>query len=154
MPVAKPIARSQSPSEKKPGNDNRLAYILSIALFLIVMAFLLVWAQIQLPKRTYQPDIAYTEFNALRVHNHGYAMLANFSVQTAGSNAGWVRRHEKEIREVLRHAFANAEPEKLRNPEGMTALQGMLRDAVNAVYPDAHIENVLLTDFILQPQDE
>ncbi|MDF3035695.1 MAG: hypothetical protein K0S28_969 [Paucimonas sp.] len=154
MSVAKPIARDSSSSDKKSGNDNRLAYILSIALFLIVMAFLLVWAQVKLPKRTYQPDIAYTEFTGMRVHNQGYAMLANFSVQTAGSNASWVRRNEKEVREVLRHALATAEPEKLRNAEGLTALQGMLRDAVNAVYPDAHIENVLLTDFILQPQDE
>ena len=48
--------------------------------------------------------------------------------------------------------MANADPKRLREPEGVSYVQTILRDAANTALSTRNIEEALLTDFIVQGQ--
>lgn len=94
----------------------------------------------------------YSSFGPIVVRSSEFSIKATFAVQTRNEDADWVKNHQRELNFVLQTALANADPKRLREPDGVIYVQTMLRDAANTALNTRNVEDVLLTDFIVQGQ--
>ncbi len=121
------------------------------ALAIVLIGMLSVWLYFSYSNRPVPPS-TYASFGPVVVRSSEFAIKATISVQTRNEDAKWLASHKKELDFALQAALANVDHQRLREPEGITYVQTILRDAANTALNTRNIEAVLLTDFIVQAQ--
>jgi flagellar basal body-associated protein FliL len=71
-------------------------------------------------------------------------------VQTANEQESWAENNKQRVEYALNTALSNVDQERVRQPDGIAYLQGVLRDSVNRELNTKNVQEVLLTDFIIQ----
>lgn len=125
--------------------------IIGGALAIVLIGLLSVWLYVSYSARPVSPS-TYSSFGPMVVRSSELAIKATIAVQTRNEDASWLSSHEKELDFALQAALTNVDPKRLREPDGVTYVQATLRDAANAALNTRNIEEVLLTDFIVQAQ--
>jgi flagellar basal body-associated protein FliL len=134
-------------AKAKPTDANVI--ILACTLALILIAILCAGWYFMYSARPVS-NSTYSSFGPMVVRSSDFSIKATFAVQTRNEDASWVKSHQKELNFALQTALVNADPQRLRDPEGLMYVQTMLRDAANTALNTRNIEEVLLTDFIVQ----
>lgn len=122
-----------------------LGSVLAIVLIGIVAGWLYI-SYIARPVAT----ASFASFGPVVVRSSEFSIRATIAVQTRNEDAGWVKKHKKELDFALQAALGNVNAQRVRTPEGVTYVQEMLRDAANKALNTTNIQEVLLTDFIVQ----
>ena len=125
--------------------------IIGAALAIVLVGMVSVWLYFSYSARPVSPS-TYTSLDPVVVRSSEFAIKATIAVQTRKEDAKWLANNKKELNFALQAALANADLTRLREPEGVTYVQTMLRDAGNTALNTRNIEEVLLTDFIVQAQ--
>jgi flagellar basal body-associated protein FliL len=134
---------------KPKANTNSVAYAVAVALLCLALGFAFAWSRLS-PALERKPTVAYASIGPLVVRLQGYAFSANLAVQTSVADAKWVDKNKRALSEVLQQALANADPDRIRKPNGLLPLQETLKDAANAAFNTEQVQNVLFTDFLIQ----
>lgn len=129
-------------------SDNTVAYILLAVLSACVLAFA-AWMYFQFKART-DAAVAYTSFGPMVVRSNDFSLRTTVSIQSRHANATAVQAQEKQIGYALQAGLSNLDSTRARQPDGITYVQQVARDAVRGVVGQQMAEEVLVTDFIIQ----
>lgn len=129
-------------------SDNSAAYIL-ITVVCAVICVAMMWMYFDYKQRT-ASYLAYSDFGPIVARGADFSIRASVAVQTRNEDTSWVETNKKAVSIALQAALASADPTRVRAPEGVTYVQGMLRDAVNASLGTQNVQEILLTDFVVQ----
>ncbi len=133
---------------KTAQSDNTAAYIL-LALVIAVICAFSAWMFFQYQART-AAGVAYTNFGPIVVRGSDYSLRATVSVQSRSANASVIDDRQQQIDFALQTALANLDSARARRADGVAYVQEAMRDSVNLVLGTQAVEDVLLTDFIIQ----
>ena len=125
--------------------------IIGGAFSVVLIGMMSLWLYFSYSARPVSPS-TYANFGPLVVRSSEFAIKATIAVQTRTEDANWLAKNKKELDFALQAALANVDPKRLREPEGLSNVQTVLRDAANTALNTRNIEQVLLTDFIVQAQ--
>ncbi|MDO8306042.1 flagellar basal body-associated FliL family protein [Herminiimonas sp.] len=125
------------------------AAIIGATLALVVIAILAVWFFLSY-RALPVASSSYTSFGPVVVRSSQFSVKTSYAVQTRNDDEEWVKSHQKELNFAVQAALANADPQRLRDPDSVTYLQEMLRDAANTALNTRNVEAILLTDLIVQ----
>lgn len=123
--------------------------VIGAALAFVVIAILAVWFYLSYRALPVSSS-SYTSFGPVVVRNSQFSVKTSYAVQTRNDDEEWAKRHQKELNFAVQGALANADPQRLRDPDGVTYLQEMLREAANTALNTRNVEAILLTDLIVQ----
>jgi flagellar basal body-associated protein FliL len=141
------------PKKKKNTDDWRSAYIVAIAVFCLVVGFLLAWSQLKHVKNfglKAEPPVAYTSIGPMVVHLNGYEFSASMAIQTREADAEWINKNKDALNDVLHSVLVKADPQQLRQPNGLLPVQEQLKKAANAAIHGDQIQNIYFTDFVME----
>lgn len=132
-------------------SDNFAAYIL-ITIICAVVCVAMMWMYFDYKQRT-ASYLAYSDFGPIVARGSDFSIRASVAVQTRNEDTSWIEKNKKAVNMALQAALASADPVRVRAPEGVTYIQGMLRESVNASLGTQYVQEILLTDFIVQGND-
>ena len=92
----------------------------------------------------------YAMIGPLVVSTDAYSVSARLALQSDNADAAWVKQHEAAMRRVLESVLMSLEPQQVRAPGGLAELQVHLLEAIHRQLATDKVEQLLLTDFILQ----
>lgn len=125
--------------------------IIGGAFAIVLIGILSVWLYLSYSAKPVSPS-TYASFGPVVVRSSDFAIKATMAVQTRNEDASWLASNKKELDFALQTALANVDPLRLRDPQSVTYVQTTLRDAANKALNTRNIEEVLLTDFIVQAE--
>ena len=103
--------------------------------------------------RGMQPaDVAvrYAIVGPLTISTDGYSVAARLAVQTSKANADWANTNRPALRRIIETTLTAVDPQQIHAPGALQSLQRQLKDAANQALHTDKVEQILLTDFILQ----
>ena len=133
----------------KPKKERSIVVTASLVVAALVVAFAMTWIYLQYASKV-RVDVAYAPFKPIVVRAQDYSIAASFVLQTSTADAAWVAKNQKQLEAVLQEALNEADANGIRAPNGLQALQISLRDISNEALQTTKIQQVLLTDFIIQ----
>lgn len=92
----------------------------------------------------------YALIGPLVVNTEAYSLSTRLALQSDNADAAWIKQHDTALRRVLQSALMSLEPQQVRAPGGLAALQLQLLDVIHRQLATDKIEQLLLIDFILQ----
>jgi flagellar basal body-associated protein FliL len=95
-------------------------------------------------------SIAYSNFGPMVVRSSQLSIKASVALQTHKEEAAFVERNKAALDIALQAALANVDPQRVRTPDGAAYVQEMLRDVANATLKTRSVQEVLLTDYVVQ----
>lgn len=125
--------------------------IIGGAFAIVLIGMMSIWLYFSYSPQPVSPS-TYSSFGPVVVRSSEFAIKATIAVQTRNEDANWLASRKKELDFAFQAALANVDPKRLREPEGVSYVQTILRDAGNTALNTRNIEEVLLTDFIVQAQ--
>jgi flagellar basal body-associated protein FliL len=129
--------------------DNFVIFAVGASFAVVIIGFALTWLYFKQVHR-FTPPIAYTSFGPVVIRAADFSMKASLAVQTSKADAKWAKENQQALGFALETALSNTDAERLRTPDGLANLQTSLKEAVDAAFHSSHVEQVLLTDFVLQ----
>lgn len=138
-------------AKKAPAPDYTVTYIVVALLLILAAGLVLTWLYLKRPAAP-SLEVAYAGFGPLVIRGKEYAIVANLSVSTSVTDAGWAAQNKPKLDVILQEALAGADLQHLRAPDGLRRLQGALKDASNAALNTTKVREVLLTDFVVQSE--
>jgi flagellar basal body-associated protein FliL len=84
------------------------------------------------------------------VRGDDYSLRATLTVQTSTEQESWLNGNQAQLSAALQNALTKADPARIRKPDGVTYLQDMLRDTTNSSLHTKNVQEILLTDFVIQ----
>ncbi|MBC7499465.1 MAG: flagellar basal body-associated FliL family protein [Herminiimonas sp.] len=133
----------------KPKKERSIVVTASLVVAALVVAFAMTWIYLQYASKV-RVDVAYAPFKPVVVRAQDYSIAASFVLQTSTADAAWVAKNQKQLEAVLQEALNEADANGIRAPNGLQALQVSLRNISNEALQTTKIQQVLLTDFIIQ----
>lgn len=129
-------------------SDNTVAYVLLSIVVIAICAFM-GWMYFEYKTRT-EAGIAYTTFGPMVVRGSEFSLRTSVSVQSRSGNASIVSEQGKQIEFALQSGFSELDPHRAKQPDGITYVQQVARDSVRSILGTQSVEDVLITDFIIQ----
>lgn len=102
------------------------------------------------PARPPDRAFGYAIVGPLRVSTDAYSVAARIAVQTSKSDAAWADVNRAALQKIIESRLAAVDPTQVRAPGGLLQLQRTLKDAANRDLKTDKVEQILLTDFVLQ----
>ncbi len=134
----------------KPKSRDRFTLIaIGLIIFLLLASFAAVWFY-----RHEQAKTAirqnYTMVGPLVVSTDEYSVGTSMALETSAENAEWASKNQPAIRAVIETTLRSLDAQQVHLPGGLAALQVALTEAVNKGMKTDKVEQILLTDFLLQ----
>lgn len=133
---------------KTKQSDNLLMYIVCGAVVLVGLGYAGIWFYFQ--QTRLQSDVSYATYGPMVVRAQQFSIKTTIAVQTSKDHASWLGESKKELEFALQTALANTNQSRIRQPDGVAYLQEELRDAINTTLKTKNVQQILLTDFIIQ----
>lgn len=134
----------------KPVTRDKFVTNTTIAMVLVlVIAFALFgwyWQQ----ARSNDGAFGYAIVGPLTISAPDYSVAARVAIQTRKSDAAWALANRAALQKIIESQLAAVDPVRVRAPGGLLQLQRNLKDAANRDLKTDKIEQILLTDFLLQ----
>lgn len=134
------------------GKEHFTGYLAIVAMLSLVASLAAAWFYLQSQPRI-EPRAAFVDTGPMVVSIDGYNIATRMAVQTSKADGDWANSNRSALIQVLNHALATSNPKTLLTPQGLQNLQTVLADAGNAAMQTAKIQNVLLTEFLIQVAD-
>jgi flagellar basal body-associated protein FliL len=142
------VTRKPVPKKEKQ-SDNFTLYVVGGALAVVLVGFVVAWFYFQ-QSRQMEPTVAYSTFGPMVVRASEFSVRATVTVQTDNDHASWMDANKKQLDYALQTALGQIDPDKARKPDGITYLQTTLQQATNGALKTNNVQQILLTDFIIQ----
>ncbi len=134
----------------KPKSRDKFTLIaIGLIIFLLVASFAAVWFYRHEQGKTSLRQ-NYTVVGPLVVSTDEYSVGTSMALETSAGNAEWARNNQSAIRAVIETTLRSLDAQQVHLPGGLAALQVALTAAVNKSMKTDKVEQILLTDFLLQ----
>lgn len=129
--------------------DRFVTVAISTMIIVLMGAFLATWFwwQQNHPERI-TPD--YAALAPLTVSTDAYSVSARIALQSDRADVEWIKKNDAALRRVLLAALMTLEPQQVHAQGGLAVLQSHLLKTIHEQLSTDKIEQLLLTDFILQ----
>lgn len=107
------------------------------------------WYYLEAEKK-HVPPIAYASFEPIVVRSSGFAIKTSIVLQTSPEEVAWVQSNKPALTVALQTALTSADAARVQSPDGVAYVQGLLRDAANKTLQTRSVQEVLLTDYVVQ----
>lgn len=120
-----------------------------LVILLLVAVFVAIWFYRQDKLKT---DLRqnYTVVGPLVISTDEYSVGTRMALETSANNAKWASENQPAIRALIESTLRSLDAEQVHAPGGLAALQLALTEAVNKGLKTDKVEQILLTDFLLQ----
>lgn len=137
---------------KSNNSDNATLYLAAAIVALLLTALAAAWFYVQSHPK---PDVrsAFVDTGPMVVSVAGYNIATRMSVQTSKADGDWASKNRTALMQAMQHALATSDPTTMQTPQGLQALQTSLTQSVNNSMKTGKIQNVLLTEFLIQVAD-
>lgn len=134
----------------KPNSDNRFTNIaITLILLLLVAVFAALWFyRIRTPVA--DSRVNYAIVGPLVISTDDYSLGTRIAIQTTLNDTEWAAKNQPAMRTLIETTLRSVDPEQVRKSGGLAALQLLLKDIVNQGLQTKKVEQILLTDFLLQ----
>lgn len=129
--------------------DNFILYVVGGALAFVLLGYGIAWFYFQQNNPPGSP-VVYATFGPTVVRAPTFSIKATIVVQADRDDAVWLDKNNEKLDLALKNALAKADPVMVHKPDGVVYMQGMLRDAANGALKTKNVQEILLTDFIIQ----
>ncbi|MFT5588482.1 MAG: flagellar basal body-associated protein FliL [Bradyrhizobium sp.] len=134
----------------KPKSRDKFTLIATgLIIFLLVASFAAVWFYGNERGKTSLRQ-NYTVVGPLIVRTDEYSVGTRMALETSAENAEWASKNQPAIRAVIETTLRSLDARQVHLPGGLAALQVALTAAVNKGMKTDKVEQILLTDFLLQ----
>jgi flagellar basal body-associated protein FliL len=134
---------------KPKTRDKFTLVMIGLIIFLLVASFAAIWfyrhEQTRTPLRQ-----SYTMIGPMVVSTEEYSVGANMALETSAENAEWAKKNQPAIRAVIEKTLGLLDAQQVHLPGGVAAVQVALTEAVNKSMKTDKVEQIFLTDFLLQ----
>ncbi|MFT5962042.1 MAG: flagellar basal body-associated protein FliL [Burkholderiaceae bacterium] len=137
-------------AKPKPKSRDKFTLVTTgLVILLLVASFAAVWFYRQNQLKT---DLRqnYTLVGRMVVSTDEYSVGTDMALETSAENAEWASRNQPAIRAAIETTLRSLDAQQVRLPGGLAALQVALTAAVNKSMKTDKVEQILLTDFLLQ----
>lgn len=146
------VAAPKSKPQKQSAHDHVLLYTIAAALVVLAIGFVLASFYRQQAERK-SVEITYIGFPGVAVSRDGHSIRASFAVRVSVADAEWASTQKQPLEHVMKQALMEADPVRVRAPEGLKALQEGVRSASNAALKSNRVQEVLVTDLLVSEGD-
>lgn len=129
--------------------DHFILYTVGGALLFVLIGFAVAWFYFKQSAHL-EPRVAYVTFGPMVVRASDYSIRTSLAVQTASEQESWVEDNKPRVEFALQDALSRIDERRVRQPDGIAYLQNTLRDDVNRDLKTGNVQEILLTDFIIQ----
>jgi flagellar basal body-associated protein FliL len=129
--------------------DNFILYTVGGALALVLVGFVLGWFYFKRSAHM-QPQVAYVSFGPIVVRASNYSIRTSLAVQTSSTQESWVEDNKQRLEYAMQTALSDIDEQRARQVDGIAYLQNTLREKLNHDLSTGNVQEVLLTDFIIQ----
>jgi flagellar basal body-associated protein FliL len=116
----------------------------------LILGFAFLWFRAGSTAHVPTPDVAYAKFGPVGVQLNGYAFSATLAVQTSAEDTEWANQNKQALNDVLHAALSKVDPATLRKPANFLPLQETLKAAANTAFNTDRVQSVLITDFVME----
>lgn len=97
---------------------------------------------------TSAPD--YALIGPITVSAEAFSVSTQIALKTVGADADWIKKNNPALRKIVETTLLSLEPQRVHMPGGLLAVQAQLLGAIQQQLKINTIEQLLLTDFVLQ----
>lgn len=135
---------------KVSSQDNFVAYVAAAVVVSLVSIFVFTWSQTRtnVPAK---PEVSYSKFGPYVVENQNYSVTATITVQTSREDASWPNSNRQTLNVIFKKVLANIDAKTLKSPNNLQLIQDALIKGCDDAMPAKHVQAVLLTDFVIEP---
>lgn len=121
----------------------------SVVVAVLLGALAGLWYFLHAP-RAADPGLSYAIVGPLTVRTDDFSVVARLAVQTSPDNAAWARQQAPALVRSAEAALGQVDPDRIHAPGGLEELQRSLKSSLSRDLGTDRIEQILLTDFLLQ----
>ena len=132
----------------KLARDNFVTTTTTVIVALLLAVFAAIWFLLDDHRTDNQRS--YTDVGPLLISTENYSVKARIAVQTRKEDAAWAAQNQAALRRIVEAELSLIVPEKIHAPGGLAELQRSLKEATNRGLSTHKVEQILLTDFLLQ----
>lgn len=130
-------------------NDDTI-YITIITIILIVCIFI----GLMFGSAYYQKPImnatTFLSVERISIANDQYNIVTSISVTGSDKGVEWMKENKKTLKPIFESVLTTAKLDHMNNVEKILYLSDKIKTEANKQLPNAHIDNILLTDFMVQ----
>jgi len=136
----------------KKQTDHFMAYTVGLALTIVLIGFVAAWFYFRHGSVSESP-VAYATIGPLVIQSPQYSIRATVAVQAAQGQAAWLENNKQSLQFALQAALADVNQQRVRQPDGLAYLSKTLKQRVDDALHTDKVQDILLTDFIIQSND-
>lgn len=137
---------------KSNASDNATLYLAAAIVVVLLVSLAAAWFYVQSQPRL-EVRAAFVDTGPMIVSVDGYNIATRMSVQTSKADGDWASRNRSALIQAMQNALTTSNPQTMQTPQGLQALQSSLTEAGNNAMKTGKIQNVLLTEFLIQPAE-
>ena len=133
-----------------PENDNLIVY-LSVIAFAAIFGVLLAWVlHYQQQQQLASPDKTYVKMGTVRFQMADFSVRATFALQSTNEDLEWLNQNKSKVQKFLDTRLQDEKPATLvsSRAQKLPELQATMTEELNKKFPEAHIQQVLFTEFL------
>ena len=145
------MKKPQHPHHPPPDSNDNLVVFLSVIAFSAIFGVLLAWVYFyQKQQQLASPDQSYTKLGTVRFQMPDFSVRATLALQSNNDDQEWVNQNKPKLQKFLETRLQDAKPDSLvsSSPQKLQQLQRTLTDDLNKTFPEAHVQQVLFTEFL------
>jgi hypothetical protein len=138
------------------GNDNWILYLAVIA-FSIIFGLLLAWGYYyQTRGQGAGPEQAYAKMNTVRFQIQDFSVRTQMTLQSGQDSGAWIGQNKSQLQKFLETRLQDTAPAQLTStkPDKIPTLQADLTAALNSEFPQAKVDQVLITEFLMAHEQQ
>lgn len=137
---------------KQAAREKNLLPIIAIVVAVLAAGFAAAWLYMQYQEKRSR-EIAYLRLPSVAISRDGHSISATFAIRTSAADAGWAAKNKIALEQVMKQALLSVDPDAVRAPGGLKALQEKVRETGNTTLQSERIQEVLVTDFLVSEGD-
>lgn len=150
-PLRQPSGAQSHPHPQHPPENENLVVYLSVIVFAAIFGVLLALVYYyQQQQKLPGSDQSYTKMGTMRFQLNDFSMRATLALQSGNDDLEWMNKNRNAVQQFLEESLKNTKPATLTSskPEKLQQLQNELTEELNKKFPQAHVQQVLFTEFL------
>jgi len=140
------------PIPKSGTQDRLLPLVIGAAFLTLAVGFAAVWFYLQYTQKR-EAETRYLTLPSIAISRDGHSIRAGLAVRTTGNDADWAAGNKRALEQVMARTLMEADPVRVRTPDGIAELQQAFRQAGNAFLRTDKVREVLVTDLLVSEGD-
>lgn len=140
------------PIPKSGARDRLLPVAIATVVATLAVGFAAVWFYWQYTQKR-SAETRYLTLPSIAISRDGHSIRAGLAVRTTGTDADWAAGNKRALEQIMARTLMEADPVRVRTPDGIAELQQAFRQAGNASLHTDKLREVLVTDLLVSEGD-